>query len=325
MAVTFVVSASPHIHARDNTGQIMGRVILALLPAAVASTLIFGWRSLAVITVSVAVSVGVEALSQRVFRRPITVRDGSAVVTGLLLAFTLPATIPLWMVALGAAVAIFMVKQLFGGLGFNIFNPALAARAVLLSSFPVAMTAWSEPAARWLAADAVSAASALGVLKEAALKGAAAAQAPYGYLRLFLGTVPGSLGETSKVALLAGFILLLAFKIVTWEIPVTFVGSVALLSWIFGRDPLAAVLSGGLFLGAFFMATDMVTGPTTSRGRLLFGLGCGILTALIRSYGGFPEGVCYSILFMNCLTPLIERSILPRRFGLQKAGKGVAR
>ncbi len=318
MAVTFVVSTSPHIRTRDNTRRIMWGVVLALLPAALASTLIFGWRSLAVMVVSVGVSVGVEALSQRLFKRPVTVNDGSAVITGLLLAFTLPAGTPLWMTALGAAIAVFMVKQLFGGLGYNIFNPALAARAVLLASFPVAMTAWSAPVARWLSVDAVSAASFLGTMKEAALKGASP-EAPFGYLQMFLGNVPGSLGETSKLALLAGFILLLALKIVEWRIPVTFVGSVALLSFILGRDPLAAILSGGLFLGAFFMATDYVTSPTTPNGRLLFGLGCGILTVLIRIYGGFPEGVCYAILFMNCLTPLIERSVVPRRFGTRAA------
>ncbi len=321
MAVSFVVSSSPHIRTEANSARIMGGVILALLPAAVVSTLIFGWRSLAVMAVSVALSVVTEALSQRLFRRPVTVRDGSAVVTGLLLAFTLPATTPLWMVALGAVIAVFLVKQLFGGLGYNIFNPALAARAVLLASFPVAMTAWSEPVTRWLSVDAVSAASALGVIKEALLKGAAPPEAPYGYLQLFLGNVPGSLGETSKAALLAGFVLLLALRIVEWRIPATFIGSVALLSFLMGRDPLAEILSGGLFLGAFFMATDYVTSPTTPNGRLLFGAGCGILTILIRAYGGFPEGVCYAILFMNCLTPLIERSVVPRRFGLRKAPK----
>jgi electron transport complex protein RnfD len=320
MSQSYVVSSFPHSRAPANTAQVMGTVILALLPAVAASAWIFGVRALAVIATCVVVSVATEAVSQMVFRKEVTIRDGSAVVTGILLAFTLPVTIPLWMAAVGAIMAIFLVKQLFGGLGYNIFNPALAGRAILLSSWPVAMTSWSLPVlGRW-GADAVSSPSLLGMLKEAA-RGGTAAQPPWGYRDLLLGAVPGSLGETCKVALLAGGLLLLALKLIDWRIPATFIGSVALLSWIFGRDPLLEVLSGGLILGAFFMATDMVTSPTTRRGKLIFGLGCGVVTFLVRVWGGFPEGVCYSILFMNCVNLMIERFIVPRRFGTRRAAK----
>ncbi len=320
MSQSYVVSSFPHSRAPANTMRVMGTVILALLPAAAASVWIFGLRAFAVIATCVVVSVATEAISQMVFRKEVTIRDGSAVVTGILLAFTLPVTIPLWMAAIGAIMAIFLVKQLFGGLGFNIFNPALAGRAILLSSWPVVMTSWSLPVlGRW-GADAVSSASLLGMLKEAA-RGGAVTQPPWGYRDLLLGAVPGSLGETCKVALLAGALLLLALKLIDWRVPATFIGSVALLSWIFGRDPLLEVLSGGLILGAFFMATDMVTSPTTRRGKLVFGLGCGVVTFLVRAWGGFPEGVCYSILFMNCVNLMIERFVVPRRFGTRRASR----
>jgi electron transport complex protein RnfD len=194
----------------------------------------------------------------------------------------------------------------------------LAARAILLSSWPVALTTWVTPVKSFLAVDAVTSASPLGIIKEAARAGGAAAST-HNYLDLLLGNIPGSLGETCKVALLLGAILLLVFKIIDWRIPFTYVGTVAILSIPLGRDPLAAVLSGGLILGAFFMATDPVTSPTTKAGKLLFGLGCGVLTALIRSFGGFPEGVCYSILFMNCLALLIDKYVRPRVFGERTA------
>jgi Na+-translocating ferredoxin:NAD+ oxidoreductase subunit D len=210
------------------------------------------------------------------------------------------------------------VKQLFGGLGYNIFNPALTARAILLASWPVALTTWSTPVKSFLALDATTTASVLGVLKEAVRTGATP-KVTYGYFDMFLGTIPGSLGETCKVTLLLGAALLFAFKIIDWRIPTAFITSVFLFSWIFGRDPLAAVLSGGVVLGAFFMATDYVTTPTTKGGKIVFGAGCGILTALIRSYGGFPEGVCYSILFMNSLTPLIDKYVRPQVFGTKRA------
>ncbi len=315
------VSVSPHLRRRLDTGTVMKLVCLSLMPAAAASVYLFGIRSLFVIVTSVVVCVATEWAANLVFKRPGTVADGSAVVTGILLAFTLPPTSPWWMVAVGGFLAIFVVKQLFGGLGYNIFNPALAARAILLSSFPMAMTTWIRPVKSFLAVDAVTSASPLAILKEGL--GPASVNVPsFGYLDLFLGTVPGSLGETCKVALLAGATLLFVFKIIDWRIPLSFIGSVFVLSLLFGRDPVAAVLSGGLILGAFFMATDMVTSPTTPAGKIVFGLGCGVLTALIRSYGGFPEGVCYSILLMNSFTPLIDKYVRPRVFGTGRAWFG---
>jgi len=315
---SFTVSASPHIRTRLDTGWVMRLVCLSLLPALVASVYIFGARALLVIVVSVVTCVLTEFLCNRAFRKDTTVTDFSAVVTGILFAFVLPATTPVWMVVIGGFLAIFVAKQLFGGLGYNIFNPALAARAILLSSWPVAMTTWIKPVNSFVSVDAVTSASPLGMLKEPALAGQT-----YGYMDLFLGNIPGSLGETCKIALLLGAILLFVFKIIDWRIPFTFIGTVAVLSVPMGRDPLAAVLSGGLILGAFFMATDMVTSPTTKGGKLIFGAGCGVLTALIRSYGGFPEGVCYSILFMNCLTPLIDKYVQPRVFGTKRAWFGM--
>jgi len=320
MPRNLVVSSFPHLRVGVNTTLVMGSVVAALLPAAAASAWIFGWRALLVILTCVVVAVATEAVTQLALRKELSIRDGSAAVTGILLAFTLPPTVPLWMAAIGAIVAIFLVKQLFGGLGYNIFNPALAARAVLLSSWPVAMTSWSLPVLGLAKADAVSSASVLGLLKEAARSGASAGVS-YGYRDLLLGTIPGSLGETCKLALLAGGLLLLVLRLIDWRVPATFVGSVAVASWIAGRDPLLEVLSGGLILGAFFMATDMVTTPTTRRGKLIFGLGCGITTFLIRVWGGFPEGVCYSILFMNCVNLMIERFVVPRRFGAPRRPK----
>ena len=315
MAVSFVVSTSPHIRTPDTSSRTMWLVNVALLPAAVAAAVIFGRRALVVIAVSVAVAMLTEVLSQMVFRRKSTITDGSAVVTGLLLAFTLPSTTPVWMVGLGSFVAIFLVKQLFGGLGFNIFNPALAARAVLLASFPVALTSWSAPVASFLQADVVSSATVLTTVKEGGARA-------WGYLDLLLGTIPGSVGETCKIALIAGFLFLILMRAVDWRIPLSFVGSAVLLAALLGRDPLGELLAGGLILGALFMATDTVTSPTSAWGRVIFGIGCGLLTALIRVYGGFPEGVCYAIIFMNCLTPLIDKYVVPRRFGAPKTEPG---
>lgn len=317
MPDNFVVCVSPHLKRRLDTGTVMRLVCVSLMPAAIASVYLFGLRSLFVIVTSIITCVVTELVCNLIFRRGITITDGSAGVTGILFAFTLPPITPLWMVIIGGFLAILVVKQLFGGLGYNIFNPALAARAILLSSWPVTLTTWIKPVKSFLAVDAVTSASPLGIIKEAQqVEGVIGST--YSYLDLFLGTVPGSLGETCKIALLLGALLLFLFKIIDWRIPFTYIGTVAVLSIPFGRDPVAAVLSGGLILGAFFMATDMVTSPTTKGGKLVFGFGCGILTSLIRSYGGFPEGVCYSILFMNSLTPLIDKYVQPRVFGIKR-------
>jgi electron transport complex protein RnfD len=313
-AKTFAVATSPHIRVREDAATIMWAVNLALVPAVVASSYIFGLRGLLVILLSSAVCVACEAVAQLAFGKKVTVADGSALLTGILLAFNLPATVPWWMVVIGGVVAIFLVKQLFGGLGYNIFNPALAARAVLLASWPVAMTTWSMPVRTFGLAEAVSAASPLGIVKEAARAGLTP-DLPYRVTDLLLGNIPGSLGETCKAALLLGAVVLIAVKIVDWRIPIPFIATVAVLSLLFGRDPLVELLSGGLILGAFYMATDLVTSPTTRTGRVIFGCACGLLTTLTRNFGGFPEGVCYSILFMNMLAPLMERFVQPRRFG----------
>ena len=307
----------------------MRLVIISLLPTAVASVYLFGLNSLFVIVISVVTCVITELLCNLLFKQEITITDGSAVVTGILLAFTLPPTTPFWIVIIGGFLAIFLVKQLFGGLGYNIFNPALAARAILLSSWPVALTTWIQPVKSFFILDTVTSASPLGILKEAQraadtvtqasmMKSGGVMESAYSYLDLLLGTIPGSLGETCKITLLLGAIILFIFKIIDWRIPFSYIGTVFILSIPFGRDPVGAVLSGGLILGAFFMATDWVTSPTTKGGKLLFGTCCGILTALIRSWGGFPEGVCYSILFMNCLSPLIEKYVRPRVFGTKR-------
>ncbi len=304
-----IVSSSPHIKINADTRKIMFLVNLCLLPGIISSVYLFGLRSLLIIGISIVTCIITEIVSQKLFGRKITISDGSAVVTGILLAFNLPPTLPWWMVIIGGVIAIFLVKQLFGGLGYNIFNPALASRAVLLASFPVQMTLWSKPVLSFTGFDTVTAATPLAIVKMKL------SQPVPSYFDLFMGNVPGSLGETCKLALLIGGIVLIIFRIIDFRIPLTYILTVFVLSYLFKRDPLFEILSGGLILGAFFMATDMVTAPTTKMGKVVFALGCGIITALIRNFGGFPEGVCYSILLMNCLVPLIDKYIRPKIFG----------
>lgn len=301
MTTPYEISVAPHTRAVDDVKSIMWWVVLSLLFPVAAATWFFGIKALILIVFTTLAAVLAEAAFQRSIGQPVTVRDGSAVVTGVLLALVLPPTLPLWMAGIGAVVAIVLVKGLFGGLGFNIFNPALAARAILLASWPVAMTTWVTPM------DAMTTASPLFLAK--------AHQALPDYLNLFLGYRAGSLGETSAVAILVGAAILYWRRIIDWPAPTAYIGSVALLTLLLGQDPLFHVLSGGLLLGAFFMATDYVTAPVTTRGRFIFGFGCGVITVLIRLYGGFPEGVNYSILFMNMLTPLIDAYVRPRLFG----------
>lgn len=269
---------------------------MALAPAATLAIFFFGIRALWVMLVAVGVSVGAEALIQKLTGRSITIRDYSAAVTGLLLAFNVSPSLPLWIVAAGAIVAIVIGKHVFGGLGHNPFNPALVGRAVLLASWPAQMTAWVAPFTFLTTATPL-------------------AGAKTAYSSMFLGAIPGSLGETSALALLVGGFYLLWRGIIDWRIPTGFVGTVAVFTFIFGGDPLFHVLAGGLLLGAFFMATDMVTSPVTKRGRLIMGVGCGLITSIIRLWGGYPEGVTYSILIMNALTPLIDRYTQPVKFG----------
>lgn len=295
------LSVSPHIHSGRSTSGIMRDVLIALLPATVAGTVIFGLRSLLVVAVCVAAAVGFEALFNLICKREQTVGDLSAAVTGLLLALNLPANIPLWQCVVGALFAIVVVKCLFGGIGCNVVNPAIAARVFMLVAFG-AMAKAAFPAA-----DTVSSATPL------------ASAEGFGLLDIFLGSYGGAIGETCSLALLLGFVYLLVRRVITWHIPTVFVGSVFLFSFLMeGFDPLRALtltLSGGLLLGAIFMATDYVTSPETPWGKIIFGLGAGAITFLIRYFGVYPEGVSFAILLMNILTPYIDSWTRRKVFG----------
>lgn len=322
MQEKLIVSHAPHIAGGDSISRIMLHVIIALLPALLAGCLVFGLRALAVTVICVLSCVVFEGLWQKILKKPVTVSDLSAVVTGMLLAFNLPAGIPLWMPVVGSFFAIIIVKQFFGGLGHNFMNPALGARAFLLASWALSMTTWPQPLLH--TADAVSSATPLAAYAENA------GNLPP-YLDLFLGGVGGCIGETSTLAILIGGIYLLLCGVIRLRVPAVFIGTVALGTWIFGGhnglftgDWLYQILSGGLMLGAFFMATDYSTTPFTPAGQILFGLGCGIITVLIRIWGGYPEGVSYSILLMNAATPLIDRITAPRRYGVIKTKKEAA-
>jgi len=300
-----VVSSSPHIRSEETVQRIMLDVIIALLPAAAASVYFFGMGTLAIMLTGILAAVATEAAIQKIRNKPVTINDGSAVITGLLLALTLPPALPLWMVAAGAVVAIGIGKQVYGGLGCNPFNPALVGRAFLIVSFPVHMTTWISPL------DGVTSATPLGMMKMEGIK--------TGYMELFLGNVGGSLGETSALLLVLGGAYLIYRGVIDWRIPVSYLGTVAVLTLVLGHDPLFHVLAGGLMLGAFFMATDMVTTPLTKLGRIIFGIGAGVLVVIIRLYGGYPEGVLFSILLMNIFTPIIDKFIRPRVYGEVKA------
>ena len=310
------VSSSPHIRHEDNTRQIMLDVVIALMPALAIATYVFGPRALTMTAVSAAGCVFFEWLYQTLMRRPITVDDCSAVVTGVLLAYCLPPSSPLWMVLIGDAFAIVVVKQLFGGIGKNFMNPALSARAFLMS-FPLLMTTWPPVRTKmplFASPDVVSAATPLANLKQGMMPDATLTD-------LALGMVSGSLGEISALALLAGGLYLISRKVISPHIPLAYLGTVALLSFAFphgcGRVEfmLAQLCSGGLMLGAIFMATDYTTSPPTPAGKLIFGLGCGLITVLIRVWGNYPEGVSFSILLMNILNPYISSWTKTKPFG----------
>lgn len=315
-----VISSSPHIRSNETTEKIMWQVSMALLPATAAGVFFFGFHALFIVVLSIATAVGVEALIQWTTKRPITVYDGSAVLTGLLLALIIPPNVPLWIPILGAAFSIAIAKQVFGGLGYNPFNPALIGRAFLLASWPTLLTTWQWPKASlgWAGSqvDAVAGATALGLFRQGTL---AQLNLTIPNSQLFFGNVAGSLGETSALALLLGAGYLLYKGIIDWRIPASYIGTVLVLAVVFQHDPTFHLLAGGLIIGAFFMATDYVTTPVTPRGKLFFGIGCGLLTMLIRRYGGLPEGVSYAILMMNAATPLLDRYTRPRRFGEVKA------
>lgn len=302
-----VVSPSPHINNSMTTSKIMGQVLLALLPAGIAAAIIFGGRALILIGFCVAMSVIWEKLFCIVTKRKDTIDDLSAAVTGLLLAYNLPVTIPLWMALIGTFVAIVITKGLFGGLGQNFANPAMVGRIVLMLSFPSAMTTWAEPF-YYRAKDIITTATPL-ITNDVK------------YKDLFLGTIGGCLGETCSLALLIGGIYLMARKIIKPYIPAAFMGTVMVFSILAGKDPIYQLLSGGIILGAFFMATDYVTTPVTDSGKAIFGIGCGLITCVIRFYGGKAEGVSYAILLMNILVPYIDMITASKPFGTKKDKK----
>jgi len=312
------ISSSPHVHSPVSTRTIMRDVLIALMPALLGSVYFFGLRALLVTLISVAGCVFFEWVWCALMKKPSKLYDMSAMVTGVLIAFVCPPTIPYWCVLIGDFFAIIIVKQLFGGIGRNIVNPALAARAFMFS-WPVLMTSWIAPGSQNLfsTSDAVSSATPLAAMHQGAMPEAS-------ILDMFLGNIGGCIGETSVLLLLVGFAYLLIRKIISPRIPLAFLGTVAVLSLLFprGNDPLtwcaAQLCTGGVMLGAIFMATDYVTSPVTHLGQVIFGIGCGALTVLIRYFGGYPEGVSYAILVMNCCVVLLDRIGRPKRFGAPK-------
>src|SRR4030042_4878190 len=329
-----IVSISPHMKSEESVSRIMWSVNLSLMPALVMAVYFFGPRAFFITAVCIISAVLSEYYMQKVLKRKVTIGDGSAFLTGLLLGMNLPAS--LWSLnpfsihvpVIGSFVAILITKQLFGGLGYNVFNPALIGRAFLLISFPKLMTIWSEPTAAFVALDAKTTATPLGILKE---EGVEKLMEVFGdkinlYMQLLIGHRGACIGETSIIALLIGAAFLIYRGYITWHIPVSFVGTVAVLAWVFGGkgtglftgDPILHLLSGGLILGAFFMATDYVTCPSVKKGQIIFGIGCGALTILIRLKGGYPEGVMFAILLMNCFAPLIDRGFKTKVFGSKR-------
>lgn len=305
----FVVSGTPHVRSKESIQSIMRDVIIALVPATAAGIYYFGLRALILIVAAIISAVFFEWLYEKITKKPVTINDLSAVVTGLLLAMNLPASAPVWVAIVGSAFAIIFAKQLFGGLGQNFINPALAGRAFLLASYPTEMTTWVVP--NGLAADAATYATPLAQLKNGTL------DASLG--QLVMGQVGGTIGETCAIALIIGGIYLLYKHVISWKIPVIYIATVFILFAVIGRHgmrmPLQEIFAGGVMLGGIFMATDYASSPVTPKGQIIFAVGAGLLTYLIRTFGGYPEGVSYSILIMNCCVPLIERFTEPTIFG----------
>lgn len=322
MPEMLVVSSSPHIRSKETVSRIMLDVVIALIPAMIGSIYFFRLNALKLILISVISAVGFEALTQKIFKKEITINDFSAVVTGILLAFNLPANAPWWIPVFGSGFAIIVVKQLFGGLGSNFMNPALAARAVLLASWPNIMSTFTLPGP-----DAVAGATPLAIMKFGGADATASATVAQAGSELpslfdmFIGNIGGAIGETSALLLLIGALYLLIRRVIDWKIPVFYIATTAIMLLVLGvptDELMYHILGGGLILGAFFMATDYASAPVTPVGQIIFGIGAGILTALIRVKGGFPEGVSYSILLMNVASPLIEKFTAPKIFGRAK-------
>jgi electron transport complex protein RnfD len=311
MSNELIVSTSPHLHKKESVSQIMWLVVVSLIPAGVAGVFIFGLSALWVILLGVISALITEGALELITKRKLTILDGSAVLTGLLLAYNLPPNVPFWLPIVGSFFAIAIGKQVFGGLGQNIFNPALVGRVFLMASWPKYMTSFT----RALNYDAITSATPLALLKEGRVL------ENISYLDLFLGKRGGCIGEVCILALLLGALFLLYKGYISWHIPISYIVTTGVLTYIFGQkglfsgDWLFHILSGGLILGAFFMATDYVTSPLTRKGQIIFGIGCGLLTAIIRLWGGYPEGVSYAILMMNGATPIIDRFTKSRIYG----------
>ncbi len=310
MEFNLIASSSPHIRSDETISKIMRDVVIALLPATAMGIYFFGFNAVKIILISIITAMITEAAIQKIRKQPVTVNDWSAVVTGLLLAFNIPASAPWWIPVIGSIFAIAVVKQAFGGLGHNFMNPALAARAMLLASWPVQMTSWVTPGP-----DAVSTATPLALVSGAE----GVSQSLPSFTNLLIGNVGGCIGETSALALIIGGVYLVYRGVISIRIPAIYIGTVAVLTFLLGGFSVSfmiyQVLAGGLMIGAIYMATDYASSPVTPKGQIIFALGCGIITSIIRLYGGYPEGVSYSILLMNVASPLIEKYTSPRVFG----------
>lgn len=324
-----IATSSPHIRGSETTRSIMLDVIIAMVPALVWAVICFGMKALALTVVSVVGCMFWEWLYRTLMKKPQSVGDLSAVVTGMLLSFVSPVTTPYWMILIGDFFAIVVVKQLFGGIGKNFVNPALAGRAFLLGSYAGVMTTWVDPAANKAplfgsTADVITAATPMAYLKTGDIEGL---KESYSVLDMFLGKTGGSLGEVSALLLIIGGAYLMIRKVINWQTPVAYIATVAVISFLFPRAGsgmdwmLYSIFGGGLMLGAFFMATDYATSPVTKKGQLIFGIGCGLFTVLIRYFGSYNEGVCYSIMVMNLCVPLIDKYTKPARFGVVKSDK----
>ena len=320
-----IASSSPHIRSNENTRSIMLDVIIAMLPALFWAIYNFGFKALISVAVSVVACLFWEWLYRKLLKKPQSIGDLSAVVTGMLLAFVCPPELPWWTLVIGAFFSIVVVKQLYGGIGCNFLNPALAGRAFLLASYATAMTTWAIPQIR---PDVTSAATPLQIMKEGTVEAFTTLTSNYSVSDMFLGKIGGSLGEVSSLCLLVGGVFLLIRKVISWHTPVAYIGTVAILTLIAAPAGISGVdymlynvFGGGLMLGAIFMATDYATSPVTKPGQLIFGIGCGLITCFIRRFGSYPEGVCYSILIMNCTTWLLDKYIRPTIYGAVKKEK----
>lgn len=333
MADPIIISASPHVHSARTSKKVMYDVLYALIPAFLVSVYVFGLSAFVLTSVAVISCIVFEYLIQKyLLKTEITVTDGSALITGILLAFNLPSNLPIWMIIIGALIAIGVAKLSFGGLGYNIFNPALVGRVFLLVCFPVQMTSWPTPFDNNLSlVDAVTGETTLGIIKEGLMYGetmSSISERIPSAMELLLGITSGSAGEMSALALLLGGVFLIARKVITWHIPVSILVMMGIMTGIFWlvnpeqyANPLIHILSGGAILGAFYMATDLVTSPMTKKGMVIFAIGIGIITVVIRLFGAYPEGISFAILIMNAFVPLINKYFKPRRFGAKIKAK----